>query len=279
MHKVKVSIIIPVYNTERYLLKCIESVISQTFSNIEIICINDGSTDKSLEILNDYAQKDNRIIVLSQENSKQGAARNRGLEIAKGEYITFVDSDDWIEKNYIELLYNAAITDNVNIAAASMTRDKDGKEKRHLTLKNQQKYFGANDIVKAIDNHFETAGKLYKFELIKDLRFMEGVFYEDAPYTIRAIHSCSSMVTVPNAHYHYVSHKGSTIKQQNNYVEDKIKTSLDLVNYAEENNIEIKDWVIYKENHFLWAIKHYKYHDDLYILGVKVWTKKIKKYI
>ena len=96
-----ISIVVPVYNTEKYLPKCLDSLLGQTYKNLEIICINDGSTDGSLQILEDYAKQDNRIIVLSQENAKQGAARNRGLDIAKGEYVTFVDSDDWIEKSYI----------------------------------------------------------------------------------------------------------------------------------------------------------------------------------
>lgn len=269
-----ISVIVPIYNTEKYLSKCLDSLLSQTFKDIEIICINDGSTDNSEQILKDFAQKDNRIIVLSQENLKQGAARNRGLDIAKGEYITFVDSDDWIEKDYIELLYNAIVENNVNIAAASITRDKRGKEKCHLKLCNKQTYFGASDVVEALDDHFETAGKLYRFELIKDLRFMEGIYYEDAPYTIRVIHKCGSVVTVPNAHYHYVSNPKSTIKQQRMHREDKIKTSLDLVNYAEENNIKIKDWVIYRENYFLWSIKHYKYHNDYYLCGIKIWIKE-----
>lgn len=101
----KVSVIIPIYNTEQYLSQCLDSIINQTLKEIEIICVNDGSTDNSLNILNEYAQKDKRIKVLTQNNQKQGAARNRGLAIAKGEYIQFVDSDDWLEPESLDLLY------------------------------------------------------------------------------------------------------------------------------------------------------------------------------
>ena len=90
----KVSVIIPVYNVEKYLKQCLDSVVNQTLKDIEIICVNDGSTDNSLEILEEYAQKDNRIIIISQENQGQSVARNIALEKATGEYVGFVDSDD-----------------------------------------------------------------------------------------------------------------------------------------------------------------------------------------
>ena len=93
----KISVIVPVYNVEKYLKRCLNSLVNQTYTNIEIICVNDGSKDNSLNILNEYAQKDNRIVVISQENQGQGIARNKGLEIAKGDYIGFIDPDDFID--------------------------------------------------------------------------------------------------------------------------------------------------------------------------------------
>lgn len=272
----KVSVIVPVYNTEKYLDKCLRSLINQTLADIEIICINDGSTDKSYEILKTWASADKRIKLLSQENSKQGAARNRGLDIAQGEFITFVDSDDWVDKDYLEKLYNAAIKYNVNIAAASMIREKKDKSKIHLSLNTEAVYQGASAIIKALDNHFETAGKLYKHVTIKDLRFAEGVLYEDGGYTIRAIDNCASAVTVPGAIYHYFSNTKSTIKQKLGIKNenDKIETSLDLIDYAQEHNIKTKEWCIYKEKHTLWAIKHYINRKDYYICGIKVYSKK-----
>lgn len=101
----KVSIILPIYNVEKYLNKCLDSLVNQTLTDLEFICINDGSEDKSLEILEEYAKKDNRFVIVSQENQGQGAARNKGLEIANGEYIVFVDPDDWIKTNMLEELY------------------------------------------------------------------------------------------------------------------------------------------------------------------------------
>lgn len=107
----KISVIIPVYNVEKYLKKCLDSVISQTYKNLEIICINDGSPDNCGQILDEYAKKDSRIIVIHQENAGVSAARNQGLEIARGEYITFVDSDDWLEPECYELALNVLEND------------------------------------------------------------------------------------------------------------------------------------------------------------------------
>ena len=103
---VKVSVVIPVYNVEGYLEECLDSVINQTLEDIEIICINDGSTDNSLEILEEYAKKDNRIKILNQENQGISATRNNGLKICKGKYICFLDSDDYLELNALMETYD-----------------------------------------------------------------------------------------------------------------------------------------------------------------------------
>ncbi|MBT0881442.1 glycosyltransferase, partial [Campylobacter sp. 2018MI27] len=113
----KVSVIIPVYNTEKYLGECLDSVINQSLKEIEIICVDDGSTDNSLEILKEYAAKDNRITVLTQENLYAGVARNAGMMVASGEYYHFLDSDDWVKCNiYEQLLTNIFETDIVIFA-------------------------------------------------------------------------------------------------------------------------------------------------------------------
>lgn len=273
----KVSVIIPAYNVEKYLERCLMSLIKQTLLEIEIIVIDDGSTDKTLEIAREFEKLDARIKVLSQTNQKQGAARNRGLEVAKGEFIGFVDADDWVDLDYFEKMYNAATKHNVNIAAANATRDYSSKVKIHLKLEQEQTFYGANDIVKAIKNNLVVHSKIFRFDRIKNLRFPEGVFYEDAPYAIRAIDMSNSLVTIPNTTYHYFSNQNSTIKQvvKGKNLEDKIKMNLDLINYCEENNVEIGNWEVLKERHLLWSIKHYKYFKTIYVLGIKVLTLKI----
>ena len=102
----KITVIVPVYNVENYLNKCLDSLINQTYKNLEIIVINDGSTDNSGTICQEYAQKDNRIVYIEKENGGLSDARNAGLDRMTGSYVTFVDSDDWIEQDYVEVLYN-----------------------------------------------------------------------------------------------------------------------------------------------------------------------------
>jgi len=172
---VKVSIITAVYNMDKYLKRCLDSIVNQTLKDIEIIMIDDGSTDNSINILKEYAKKDARIII-EQENAKQGAARNKGIEIVKGEFITFVDADDWIEPDYCELLYNAIQKYNGNIAASSTTRDYDHKIKNHLKLNEEKVYHDINSIIQALEYNFITHNKLYRFAPIKDLR-LKKIFF------------------------------------------------------------------------------------------------------
>lgn len=118
----KVSVIIPVYNVEPFLARCLDSVVGQTLREIEIVCVDDGSPDRSIDILRRYAAGDNRIRVISQENRGLGGARNRGFDAATGEYILFVDSDDWIDPAYCERLYEAARATGADVACASMLK-------------------------------------------------------------------------------------------------------------------------------------------------------------
>ena len=273
----KVTIIVATYNNEQYLDRCLLSLINQSLKEIQIIVINDGSTDNTPEILSKYKKNDERIIVINQENQKQGAARNRGLEAATGEFVTFVDSDDWIDEDYCEKLYNAAVKNNVNIASACATRDYDNKVKEHLVFEKEEIYKGSNNILRGLKMHLETHSKLYRFENIKNIRFPEEVFYEDAPYTLEVIIKEQSMITVPDAHYHYYSNSNSTIKTGGNIAKqnDKIEMNLLLLDIARKNNIDIGKFPILKERHFLWGIKHYLDYKEFYLFGIKIKTLNI----
>ena len=113
-----VSVIIPIFNCQEYLARCLDSIINQTYEDLEIILINDGSTDKSFEICKEYADRDKRVVVKSIENSGSSIARNEGIRISKGEYIMFVDSDDYIDSTLVEELLNAIYNNNVRISVA-----------------------------------------------------------------------------------------------------------------------------------------------------------------
>ena len=119
---VKVSVILPVYNVEKYLKECLDSILNQTLQEIEVICVDDGSTDRSLEILREYEKKDKRVIVLTQENKGAGAARNKGLAIAKGEYLSFLDSDDFFASGMLEEAYRRCVEKKAQICVYQVLR-------------------------------------------------------------------------------------------------------------------------------------------------------------
>ena len=130
----KVSIIIPVYNVQKYLRKCLDSIVNQTFKNIEIIIINDGSSDNSLNICKEYSKKDKRINIINKHNEGVSKARNTGLLYATGEYISFIDSDDWVEQNMIEELYNSITSNKADLCICNFI--KENKNKRDYIKSN-----------------------------------------------------------------------------------------------------------------------------------------------
>src|SRR5574344_2773158 len=141
----KVSLIIPVFNSEKYLDECLESAIGQTLTDIEIICVDDGSTDCSAEILHEYSKKDNRIKVLRQENLGQSTARNKGLKFASGEYIAFLDSDDFMKSDMLEKLYDKAKVENSDIVMSDIVV----LNERTGEIFTNDTYFSLNTIPKA----------------------------------------------------------------------------------------------------------------------------------
>lgn len=130
--KPKISVIVPAYNVEKYIERCLTFLCNQTLDEIEIIVINDGSIDRTEDIVSVFLKFDSRIKLISQSNQKQGAARNRGLEIAKGEYISFVDADDWVSVDYFEKLYLAIKKYDADVAASSILREKRAVQEKLL---------------------------------------------------------------------------------------------------------------------------------------------------
>lgn len=210
MEEILVSIIVPVYNSEKYIQRCIDSLINQTISNIEIILINDGSTDNSLKILNEYAKKDIRIKIIDKENGGVSSARNSGIEVARGRYISFVDADDWCEENMFELMYDMAEKHNCDIVTSGYSMDNvDGK---NISTKIASKSIIANneqDIGKVIHNSNISYAftKLYKRNIINDndIRFNEKLSMgEDATFVCDYLMNINSAGVINRSLYHYV---------------------------------------------------------------------------
>ena len=214
----KVSVIIPVYNTEALLDRCLESVVAQRLSDIEIICVDDGSTDGSGALLDRWAERDSRIKVIHQANGRQGKARNAAMKIAQGEYVGMIDSDDYIPEEYFERLYNAAKCSDADVAMCGIVKQKPVGERVVVTFDSEEVVSVAADKLRVCHcpPEFHPVNKLYRRAMLDrlNLRFQEGVQYEDVMFVIRAIVECNRLVTVPGVSYYYVLNPTSTVKSR-----------------------------------------------------------------
>ena len=223
----KVSVIIPIYNVEKYLRECLDSVVNQTLKDIEIICINDGSTDNSLAILEEYASKDSRIILLNQENQGQGVARNNGIKISKGEYTAFIDPDDWVELDYLEIAYKSFLDKKVDIIQFDQTICKENGEKKRTIHFNKfiKKYFkvtfynndifdwqflNINDFSKLPLSAWD---KMYSTEFLKrnKIFFAFNKRAEDHIFSISSTLLAARILYFSKAFYNYRYRKGSSV--------------------------------------------------------------------
>lgn len=209
-----ISIIIPVYRVEQYLNKCVQSVVSQTYKNLEIILVDDGSPDKCPAICDEWANKDSRIKVIHKENGGLSDARNAGLAIAKGKYIGFVDSDDYIEETMYELLYTAIKNEDADLAICNLEKVTEAGEplsagsyvKREVFSKEE----GLYKILDANNWSYVTAwNKLYKREIWDGIEFPKGKIHEDQFVIHRIIFQCQKIVAIEDKLYKYVQRSGS----------------------------------------------------------------------
>jgi len=208
-----ISIIIPVYNSSNYLRKCIDSILNQTFKDFEIIFVNDCSTDNSLEILNEYSRKYNFIKIITNDvNRGAGFSRNRGLEIANGVYISFIDSDDWIDESMYEKLVNNIISNKSDmVVAGRYDVYGDGKVipfiPKMKNLISNEEYLSYLLRCNSVD--FSMCNILYKCDLMKGLRFPEGVVCEDILTLYEIIKRCTVVSIIKEPLYFYYHHPDS----------------------------------------------------------------------
>lgn len=242
----KISIVVPVYNLEKDIEKSIESIIHQTYSNLEIIVVNDGSTDKSLSILNEYKKKDSRIQIIDKQNEGVSKARLDGMKRATGQYIGFVDGDDIVEKDMFELLMNNAMKYNADISHCGYSMDfPDG---------HSDKYYGTGKIViqnnndglkDLLEGKFIEPGlwnKIYKKSLIENLIENENMDYsiknlEDLLVNYFLFKQSYISIYEDRCKYHYIVRKGSaTNKISGNKYEDPLKIMKKIMQLEEKNS-------------------------------------------
>ena len=237
----KVSVIIPVYNVEEYLRECLDSVVNQTLKEIEIICVDDGSTDNSLEILKEYAQKDNRITVIKQRNSGSGTARNCGINIAKGEFIAFMDSDDMYPKNKtLETMYTKAVENNVFICGGSLVQIKNGKLVTNPTEFENDYTFKQDGIIEYKNYQFDYGYWRFIYNrnfLIENLIFFPNYKrYQDPPFFVKSMILAKRFYALKEATYIYrISYK--KIQWTEEKVLDVYKGKLAVLNMCKENSL------------------------------------------
>ncbi|WP_025730537.1 glycosyltransferase [Atopobacter phocae] len=209
MKQPKVSVIIPVYNTGKYLKRCIDSILNQTLDSLEIILINDGSTDNSKQIMEEYKKIDERIITIHQDNQGPSAARNRGLEIAKGMFIGFIDSDDFIHKDMYNYLFNLATQKEIDIVSCQMKNlyknsKLEVKDLGQDILTEVQGSQSFGEMVKGNITNLTVTGKLFRQSLIGNQKFRSDIpIAEDAEWLSRVVEETSHMIISNHILYYY----------------------------------------------------------------------------
>ena len=238
-----VSIIVPIYNADKYLTRCLSSIVNQTYTNLEIILINDGSTDTSLTICNEYAKKDKRIVLVNKTNEGASAARNTGIRKSSGEYVAFMDADDWIVSNYIEQLMEPFKNENIDISICNYQICNDyistPSESNHIFF-----FFFAREYL--LENQKKSNlttivpwGKIFKKKIISGIFFPEGLHFEDEA-TIYKFFYASKQIAKCNykAYFYFQSKNGLTKSVCPNYPEDAVLVFEEKYRFFKERNDE-----------------------------------------
>lgn len=244
-----ISVVVPVYNVENYLSKCIDTILCQTYENIEIILVDDGSKDSSGIICDEYQKKDPRIKIIHKKNGGLSDARNAGIKKATGKYITFIDSDDYIEKDYVEYLYNLMKKYHTNISFCKYFIERDNK----LKIKDQgmdkkcNKIDAFKEILYARDFEVSACAKMYLLDHFKNVEFPVGKLFEDNATTYKLIDKNEYVALGYCEKYHYVMRSNSITKKKFNEAQLYLITASDeMCNYLGKYK-ELKHAVIRKK--------------------------------
>lgn len=288
----KVSVIVPIYKVEHVLKRCIDSIIAQTYQDIEIILVDDGSPDKCGSICDDYARKDNRIRVVHKENGGLSDARNAGLEIATGEWISFIDSDDWIEPDMYETLLENAEVYEAQISVGGVNdeiQEKNGVRIIKTTFHGEE----VTETLSSVDamrrhllGSWAAWDKIYRKELFDRIRFPVGEINEDEAIMLLLLNQCNKIVYTNKVYYHYVRRSGSITATSFTY------HKLAWLKHCEDNIMWVEKFVPEVRNEallrllksYLWAMREMALADKrfeneiLYVKnGIKTHYKSFKR--
>ena len=270
MNEDLITVIIPVYKVEEYLEKCVKSICNQTYENLEIILVDDGSPDNCGKMCDKYAEADKRIKVIHKENSGLSDARNAGLKIATGKYIAFIDSDDYVSNDYIQYMYQMIKKENTKIAICGVQvvwKNKDFEKYENENIQNFEKLTSN----KALENllyaegiEISAYGKLYDKDLWKDIQFPKGKVYEDTKIMYKLFEKAETIVFGRKKCYYYVARIGSISKNKgyNKNEEDYIKHTNEMLEYIEKKYPELES-----------AVKRFDVYAKFRILRMLIYTK------
>lgn len=265
-----ISVIVPVYNVESYLHRCIDSVLSQTFMNFELILVDDGSPDKCPIICDEYVLQDNRVHVIHQENGGLSAARNSGIDWAfensNSQWISFIDSDDWVHPQYLELLYKYANEENADASVCAYSNESEYKPSSMIKAVNCQNY-GFEEyfcLKQAGLNRIVAWGKLYKKDLFINKRYPVGKINEDLFTTPKVLYDCARIAVIDTCLYYYFQSEGSIMRKPWNTSRlDGIEASKELIRFlhkkrlvkAEERAVKGYLWVLSSQREEIKALQ------------------------
>ena len=241
----KISLIIPVYNVEKFLKITLDSVFAQTFKDFEVIVVNDGSTDSSFEIIKEYSEKHDNMVVVNQENQGQGIARNNALKLAKGEDIAFLDSDDFLEPDFLEVLYKTAVDNDADIACCSfkLNYEKGFHELFMVFTQKKCSIISSREALKKlildITMHHYLWNKIYKRSLFTENNIIfYDMFFEDIATSPKLFYHANRVAITNKCLYNYRRHKKSTIAEMDAVkINDFIKSLGTMRNFLEYENI------------------------------------------
>lgn len=242
-----VSIIIPVYNSAKYLQTCLESVLTQTYQNLEIILVDDGSTDESTKLVDDYKKSNSKIKAIHQDNAGLSSARNSGLKIATGDYVTFIDSDDQVEPGMLEDMLNAISKTDATIAVCSFKEIYEDGRTVHFNPDSvhEKTTYTTIEALKAMLKEqgfmLSTTMKLFPTKYFKGIEFPVGMLHEDVGTTYKLFKKADKIVFLPDEYYIYNHHRNSIISAFNNKKFDLIKLTDEMCDDLDKSYPELQD--------------------------------------
>ena len=244
----KISIIVPIYNVEKYLNRCIESILNQTFKDFELILVNDGSTDNSLEICKHYKDIDDRICIIDKKNGGLSSARNAGLDIAKGEYIGFVDSDDYIHPQMYELLYDTIIKNNSDLAICDYKKVFENESEINQIYSYNESCINTFSNIECLNRLYDKNNKidfiiawnkLYKKDLFNTVDFPLGKLHEDEFIAHKILYQTKKVTFINKKLYYYLQRENSIMgKGINIKTLDVLNALYDRIDFFKNNNLK-----------------------------------------